>query len=115
MICRKGEHQEELRENARGGQGKVLIKHLFKEEQTKNKTRLFSIATLDPGASLGYHIHENEMEYFYILKGSAKVDDNGTECMLYPGDTLFTDDGEGHYIVACEGEPLEYIAVIIRK
>lgn len=115
MICRKGEHRTEVRENTRGGSGKVFIDHLFEEEQTKNITRMFSYVTLEPGTSLGYHVHKNEMEYFLILKGSAKVNDNGTDCILYPGDTMFTDDGEGHYMEACEGEPMEYLAVIIRK
>ncbi len=115
MICRKGEHRIEIRENARGGNGKVEISHLFEPEQTKNKTRMFSFVTLEPGASLGYHVHVNEMEYFYILKGAAKVNDNGTEYTLFPGDTMFTDEGEGHYMEACEGGPMEYLAVIIKR
>ncbi|MBI9105926.1 MAG: cupin domain-containing protein [Spirochaetales bacterium] len=115
MICRKGEHRIETRENARGGNGKVLINHLLESEQVFNKSRMFSSVTLEPGASLGYHIHENEVEFFYILKGAAKINDNGSEYILYPGDTLFTGDGEGHYMEACEGEPLEYIAIIILK
>ena len=113
MICRKGEHRKESREGVRGGSGMVLVDHLLEPEQINNKGRLFSSVRLEPGSSLGYHVHHEEIEFFYILKGAARVNDNGSEYVLYPGDTMFTGNGEGHSIEVSGNEVLEYIAVII--
>lgn len=115
MITREGAHRIEVRDKARGGNGQMKIHHLFEPEQMFMKGRMFVKAVLKPGESLGYHIHENEVELFYILKGSAKVNDNGKEYILYPGDTMYTGDGQGHSIEACENNPLEYLAVVIKK
>ena len=37
----------------------------------KGKSRLIGVITLEPGCSIGAHIHENEEEVFYIMEGTA--------------------------------------------
>ena len=61
---------------------------------------------------IGYHVHTNESETYYILKGTARFNDNGTEHILCPGDVAFTGSGDGHGIEALEG-PVEMIALIL--
>ena len=61
------------------------------------------------------HAHVGEMELFYILNGRVRVLDNGIEAFLEPGDTLETADGESHCVEAAGDEPLEYIALIIKR
>ena len=47
---------------------------------------MIATITLEPGCSIGEHVHEKEEEVFYIIQGTATYDDNGTETVLHPGD-----------------------------
>ena len=62
MLRRREEMVKEIRENMRGGNGKVEILHIFKKEELTGRTRLFARLKLESGCSIGYHSHENEEE-----------------------------------------------------
>lgn len=113
MIKRKGNFEKVVKEQMRGGTGKVLIEKLWDPEtELKANNRLFAKLTLEPGSSIGFHAHNDEEEVFVILKGAAEIDDNGTTETLYPGDTILTADGAGHAVKSVGKENLEMMAVI---
>jgi mannose-6-phosphate isomerase-like protein (cupin superfamily) len=113
MIRRNGEYTVDVRENMRGGDGKVKIEHFWDEaNELKAPTRLFARLTIEPGCGIGFHNHDNEEEVFVIVKGTAEADDNGTTVVLNPGDTILTGNGAGHSIKCVGDEPLEIVAVI---
>ena len=97
----------------RGGEGVVTIEELLTPAELYEKGRLFAKLTLPPGASIGYHVHEGEMESFYIISGEAEYSDNGEIVSLEPGDTALTLSGESHSIKSTGNVPLELIAIII--
>ena len=115
MFKQHSAFTSEIRTAMRGGDGSVTIEHIWKPgTEMGSPTRMFSRLVLRPGCSIGWHVHENEEEIFYILAGQALIDDNGTEIVASPGDSVITRSGEGHS-VACEGaETLEILACIIR-
>ena len=90
MVRTADEMAAEIREKMRGGAGKVRIKHIFKPGEVKGKVRLIAEITLPAGASIGYHIHENEEEIFYFISGQGEVDDNGGRRQVGPGDAMLT-------------------------
>ena len=98
MIKKNGEYEVSLKENIRGGDGTVKITGLLTKEELNEKGRLYGVIRLEPGCSIGYHIHEGESEIFHVLKGSALYNDNGTEVTISEGDTTVTKSGEGHSI-----------------
>ena len=115
MIRRNGEYRVDIREEMRGGSGKVKIEHLWDtEKELKANNRLFARLTLEPGCSIGFHHHEGEEEVFVITGGRAEADDNGNVVILNAGDTILTGDGGGHSIKCVSDEPLEILAVISR-
>ena len=72
MIRTKEECKVEYREKMRDGNGTVeLTSFIAGPEELNDKGRLFSKITLKSGCSIGFHIHENDSELFYILKGTA--------------------------------------------
>ena len=79
MIKYKNDMRTEERPNMRGGNGTVKITHALEKEDINGPVRLCATLTLEPGASIGEHNHENEDEIFYIVSGTAKVTDNGEE------------------------------------
>lgn len=113
MIRKRSDYKLDIREKMRGGDGTVKIEHIWlPETELKAKNRLFSILNLEPGSSIGYHIHENEEEVFVILKGTAEVDDDGSKKILNQGDSILTGNGAGHSIKNIGKENLEVLAVI---
>ncbi|MBN1864733.1 MAG: cupin domain-containing protein [Victivallales bacterium] len=113
MIRRNGEYGKVVKDNMRGGEGRVLIENLWDPDtELKANNRLFARLTIEPGSSIGFHKHEKEEEVFVIEKGIAEMDDNGKVERLYPGDTILTADGAGHSVKSVGDENLEMLAVI---
>ena len=113
MVKRKASYETKINENMRGGEGSVRIEHLLTPEELNNKGRLYAKITIEPGSSIGYHVHEGEMESYLIISGEAEYDDNGETIALFPGDTTHTPIGNGHSIKCSGKEPLELIALIL--
>ena len=113
MIKKFRDFKTQVRDNMRGGDGTVVISNFVSEEEMYNKGRLFGKVVLKPGCSIGYHVHENESELFYIIKGSGVFDDNGTQTNVYAGDVTITSSGQGHSVKNEGNEDLEFIALIV--
>ena len=113
MIRRKDEFAKEERTAMRGGNGTVKMEHIWKKGDGLNSNvRMYSKLILEPGTSIGYHVHENEEEIFFVVSGRAEVDDNGVKSVLETGDSIVTRGGEGHSIAALGDETLVVLAMI---
>lgn len=104
----------EIRENACGGSGKMIIEHLLNKEQLNGMCRIYARVTMPEGSSLGFHEHFNESETYFIISGNGIFTDNEhNEIHVKEGDTTFTGNGEGHGIANAGKEPLVFMALII--
>ena len=112
MIRRAGEYSVDRNENMRGGDGIIELNHLLNKDEFGGAGRLFSLLRIEPGDFIGYHIHENEQETFYILEGEALYNENGTEVVLKPGDVALCKDGEHHAIKSIGKETLVFFGLI---
>lgn len=113
MIRKASECKKENRENMRGGDGIVEITNFVVPAEMNDKGRLFGKITLNPGCGIGYHVHEADAELFYILKGTAEYDDNGTMTTVTAGDVTICPTGTGHSIKNNTDEVVELIAAIL--
>jgi mannose-6-phosphate isomerase-like protein (cupin superfamily) len=113
MIRKASEMANEVREQMRGGPGKVTFQHLFKKEEFGAKCRLCARLILPPGAGIGTHQHETEDEIFYILKGTALTDDGHSQTRLAAGDATLTGKGGAHSIKNIGNDDLEIMAIIM--
>ena len=113
MYTKAGNHRVDVRENARGGKGKVVMHHLLEQEDLAPHSRLLGKIVIEPGNSMGFHTHHDEGEFFYILKGVARISDGSEETLVYPGDSFFTASGKSHSVEAEGDETLEYLALVL--
>ena len=113
MIKKAADLQVESFQNRFGGEGEVRMKKLLAPAEFCGKGRLFAHNVILPGSSIGFHQHNGDFETYYILKGKALVNDNGTERVLVPGDMTFCKDGDFHSIENIGDCDLEYVAVIL--
>lgn len=113
MLKNSKDFSAELRENMRGGDGIVEVTNFVTADELNNKGRLFGKIVLKSGCGIGYHVHENDSELFYIIKGTATYDDNGTTKTVSAGDVTLTPAGTGHSIKNEGDEDVELIALIV--
>lgn len=113
MIKRKENMNSVIRENMRGGNGSVKITDILDKGEYNGQGRLIGVITLEPGCSIGAHIHENEEEIFYIIEGTATYNDNGKTVTLFEGDSCICLSGEEHSIDNKTDSTLKVFAVIL--
>jgi|AMZC01.1.fsa_nt_AMZC01001912.1_4 quercetin dioxygenase-like cupin family protein len=114
MIIRANERVFETRHEMRGGKGDVSLAQLPGDALAPH-LRLLSELTIPPGAGIGTHAHSGETEYFYILEGTATVNDNGSTVEVRPGDVVVTGGGAMHNIENHTRAPVRLIAVIVTE
>ena len=114
MIRHAEDYKVEYREHMRDGDGTVIITNYIEGPAELNeKGRLFAKITLNPGCSIGYHVHDKDAEHFYIMKGTAEYNDNGEIRTVKAGDVTICPTGTGHGIANKTDEVVELTAVIV--
>ena len=102
-------------ENVRGGNGEVEMMHLFENDELLGHTQLFSLTTLDPGDSVGYHQHTDNSEVYVMLEGEAVVTEDGKTYVLNTGDVEYCPCGHHHGIENKSDQIARFVAVIFPK
>ena len=112
MITRKEQQAHSVREFMRGG--KKFVEHTQLSAQLPERMRLFNVLTLIPGASIGYHVHENESEMFYFIEGNGRVQDDEAFFDISAGDSMATFSGHGHGVENTGDTDLVILACIVK-
>ena len=112
MVIHRNEMKSEDMERMRGGEGNTRLTYLL-DGSTQKNARMFAEVTLNPGCSIGYHRHDSETEYYFILSGAGTVNDDGKEVQVNQGDSIITGNGASHSIKNTGSVPLVFYAVIV--
>lgn len=113
MVNYKSDMTIEVREAMRGGDLHAEITKLSGD--LPENVRLFATIRLIPGASIGYHVHENETEMFYFAEGTGVVADDEAEKAVSKGDSMLTFPGHGHAVKNNGDKDLILVAVIVKE
>lgn len=113
MIRKYDDFKVEVVQGLKDGKGHVTVVNFFEPEDFLGKGRLYGKSIIKPGNSIGYHTHKGDQEAYFIIKGKALYNENGTEMILEPGTMAICRDGESHSIEAAGDEDLEYIMLIL--
>ncbi len=116
MVRKANQKQVEHKPAPFNGTGDITVRHLLNgPEEMYDRGRVFAHSTLAPGCAIGYHVHTNESETYYIYSGSGEFNDNGAAVPVSAGDVTFTGAGEGHALKNTGDVPLEFIALILYR
>ena len=113
MIRKMADMDTEVRENMRGGAGRVNFRHMFKKQEFTAPVRLCSVLTIPPGSGIGSHEHLAEDEIYIVTQGAGMLDDGKTKTRVAKGDAVLTGNGASHAIHNDGQEALELMAIII--
>ena len=92
--------------NFKGGEKTMYAKMFF-----DGKVRILR-AYLEPGASIGYHQHEENAEIIYILSGHGTVNEDGVERPIEAGQSTYCEKGHFHALINTGGEDLHFFGVV---
>lgn len=116
MIRKKEDIEVEMPKKKFGAPGFITVRNLIESnEELNGHGRVFAHTTVLPGNGIGYHIHQNESELYYIYSGKGIYNDNGIEVEVSSGDVTICFPGEGHGMMAAGEDPLELIALILHN
>ena len=116
MVKGKAEVTAVRKPSPFNGRGETTVRELLDgPDQMYGKGRVFVHTTVYPGSELGYHVHQDESETYYILSGVGQFNDNGVMREVKAGDVTFTGAGEGHGLANTGDEPIEMIALILYR
>ena len=113
MIRKKAECTIVVNKNFKGGTGEFVVTHLVKPEELAQAGRMFACGRLEPGHSVGWHVHERDMEICYFISGDGiAIDADRKEYPVTAGDIQLCGPGQGHAIINSGTEPLIYMALV---
>ena len=111
MIRKLEELPEQIREGIRGGRGRGLaVDYLGKGDMAGILAA--SRITLEPGATIGDHVHADTEELYLILEGSGTGRLDGESFPVSPGDAWVCARGHAHGLVNGGPDPLVFFAVL---
>ena len=102
-----------LLEHFKGGEGTLQKFDILRADEMYGKGRVCSKMVLAPGCEIGRHRHEGDGEVYFVLSGTGSYLLDGELVDVEPGDVLFCDDGEEHYMKNTGSEKLEMIAIVL--
>ncbi len=106
MILQFDEMKENVIPNFKGGEKEI------KNRMYSDNTMKIMRATLEPGATIGYHTHETNSEIIFMLKGQGVVlYDDGKE-VLTAGNCHFCPKGHSHSLRNESDQVIEFYAVV---
>jgi mannose-6-phosphate isomerase-like protein (cupin superfamily) len=73
-----------------------------------------STVTLEPGASVGEHLHPAEEELYLVLEGEGSGLLDGESFAVGPGDAYLCKAGHTHGLLNSGGGPLMFLAVLTK-
>jgi mannose-6-phosphate isomerase-like protein (cupin superfamily) len=94
-----------------GGEGVCLWKTLMNGAHLEGDWNLVEHLVIEPGGSVGEHVHTRTEEIYYILRGEAVMTMNGGEFPVRAGDLVTTPIGAAHAIGNRAGEDMHFFVV----
>ena len=106
------------REKVAGGEGTLYGKFSFTRNDAAQDHAIKEIGwmTLQPGASIGMHKHENNEDAYIIVSGEGMfTDSDGKETAVKAGDITLARKGQSHALKNTGKEPLVFLDVIAQQ
>ena len=113
MIRRRSDLEPQVKENIRGGSGKAVALDYVREGDMAG-VRFVSLLTLEPGATIGEHPHEDAEELYLIVSGAGFGILDGERFRVEAGDAYLCRAGHSHGLANGPDTPITFLAILAR-
>lgn len=73
---------------------------------------IVTVAPKPEGTSVYFNAHEGQ-EFNWVIEGRMSLTIDGKELILAPGDSIYFDSSKPHGMMALDGKPVKFLAVIM--
>jgi mannose-6-phosphate isomerase-like protein (cupin superfamily) len=94
-----------------GGVGTCRWKMLMNGMHLEGQWNCVEYVVIEPGSSVGEHVHMRTEEIYYIVSGEAVVTMDGTDLKAVPGDLVTTPIGSSHSIANHGAQDMHFFVV----
>lgn len=115
MIRYNADMRRMAEDDPADGKGHMTAKTLFTPEEMNGKTGMFAVVTLEPGSTVGEHLHTDECEVYYILSGKAVMIEDGKRYPVCAGDAELCSVGHTHGMENDSPDPVVFLAIMINN
>jgi mannose-6-phosphate isomerase-like protein (cupin superfamily) len=113
MIKRIKKVPVQIREGIRGGSGRARVQDYLSPGEMEGVITASRII-LEPGATIGEHLHPDTEELYVVLEGKGTGLLDGESFPVEPGDAFLLKAGHTHGLRNDTGAPLTFFAVLTR-
>ncbi len=94
------------------GKGKLAFTELFGAYAEVEKGFAYAHDDLlEPGASIGEHMHQGTEELYFVVEGHGFIIEDGVRREINAGEISVTRSGHSHGIINSEDSPMRLIVV----
>lgn len=99
--------------NCRGGVGSVEIHNKITKEDLVDGLSLFAKVVIHPHSTIGYHLHIDDAEAYYLLEGEGVfLNHNKERIDVKAGDLCLIKKGQSHGLENHSDHELQIIAIV---
>lgn len=115
MILRHSESPVRELPNCHEGTGMVRCRELLADySRTVPGFKFIHDNVIEPGATIGEHVHRGEEELYIVLEGSGRMIVDGEQVPVGPGDACLTRDGHSHGMINGD-EPMRMLVICTQQ
>ena len=112
-MIRKYDDRPRVEKQSHGGDGTVMMTSILNgQEELHGIGSFFSVITVPPGCSLGWHTHMGECEAALVITGCGECFDGDKTEAFTPGDVLLAPDKSGHAVRNTGTDPVELVVLV---
>lgn len=111
MIRYHRDMPTEFEDQPAGGVGQMTFHTLLKPEVLGGRTGMFAVITLEPGNTVGEHLHDTDSEVFFLLEGEAVMLEDGKCYPVAAGDIEYCPKGHSHGLEPRGDRAVKFLAL----
>jgi len=112
MILRRADHAATRVVNCHKGTGVLWCAEMLGDySKVGNGFAYIHENFLEPGASIGEHLHEKDEEVYFILRGHGVMRVDGVDEPVGPGDVCLTRIGHTHALTNGTQEVMHFLVL----
>ena len=112
MIIRKSQAKTEQFLNCHGGSGILHCTGMLEDyEKTSSGFMYIHDNILEPGASIGEHVHDGTEEIYVIIEGHGEMNVDGVKQEVSEGDICITRSGHSHDLTNSTDGPMRMLVI----
>ena len=99
-------------EECHGGAGAVTCREIMGDyDKASPGFKYVHEDILEPGVSIGEHLHQGDEEIYWVLEGEGTFTLDGETFRVSAGDVCLTRDGQRHSLVNSGSSPMRLLVV----